>query len=255
MFAILLVMPKLSMRLPQYIKQLVFPPACPLCHQVYDRQDQTQGCCASCLQSVHIMPKHTCQSCGKPVPASIAPGPCGQCLKHPLPQSKTMHLYLYQGSVRQAILHWKLQGQSAGLEWLLQAAEPRLKQIFGPDDLLLPVPMPLPRMRSAGLHHAADLCRRIARVTGSRVCWAWLRRTGNHARQSSLGGKQRQRNLRKAFQLSDANPLPNMSAQGKVWVIDDILTTGATLRHACKVVRAAQSPVFAFALARTPSKF
>ena len=182
--------------------------------------------------------------------ADLAPGPCGSCLRKPPPQVQTVCLYGYEGPVREAILNWKLQGRDAGLLWLMNAAEQRLKQTFATEDILLPVPMPLNRMRKTGQHHAADLSRHIADITGSRVEWRLLRRTGEQARQSSLAGSKRRRNLGRAFKLNK-NAWPDKDVQGRIWVIDDILTTGTTVRQACKALRPLKQPIHAFTLART----
>ncbi|HID36200.1 MAG TPA: ComF family protein [Ghiorsea sp.] len=243
-------MMKLSIKAAQHLQSLVFPYACVLCG---DTMQSTQGCCASCLQDLKVMPKFSCLSCGIPLDASLAPGPCGTCLNKALPQQQTRHLYLYRGKVRDAILAWKLQGQDMGMQWLLQTATQQLTSIFSPHDLLIPVPMPLYRMRRSGLHHSADLCQNIAKLTGSRVQWQILRRKGDDKRQSSLHGKARQTNLHKAFSLADNHQdvLSSLDTRGKIWVIDDILTTGATLRHACRVMKQTKQPIFAFSFART----
>ncbi len=161
-------------------------------------------------------------------------------------------MYQYKSPVREAILAWKLHGDDSALVWLLHAAEQQLKTIFSTDDLLLPVPMPLPRMQRSGLHHSADLCQNIAARVGCAVDWQILRRKGNDKRQSSLQGKAREQNLRHSFTLAEdgIDRIQNHNIRGKVWVIDDILTTGATLRHACAAARQIKRPVFAFSFAR-----
>ena len=163
---------------------------------------------------------------------------------------QTVSLYGYEGPVREAILSWKLQGRDAGLLWLLGTAEKRLQQTFAPEDLLLPVPMPLHRMRKTGQHHAADLCRHIAGITGSRLEWRLLRRTGEQPRQSSLAGGKRRKNLGRAFSLNK-DTWQNNGVKGRIWVIDDILTTGTTVRQASKALRPLKQPIHAFTLART----
>jgi len=241
---------KLSIKAVQSIKPLVFPHACTLCGT---NIDSPHSCCESCLKNITIMPKFSCASCGIPLEASLAPGPCGSCLSQTLPQQQTQHLYLYDGKVRDAILAWKLQGQDVGLQWLLDAARQQITSIFSPHDMLIPVPMPLHRMRRSGLHHSADLCQKIAAISGCAVNWKTLRRTGIDKRQSSLQGKARQQNLRQAFALSERHSkgMINDNPYRKIWVIDDILTTGATLRHACRVMKKTNQPIFAFSFART----
>jgi len=115
--------------------------------------------------------------------------------------------------------------------------------------MLLPVPMPLKRMRQAGQHHAADLCRHIARITGCRWEWRLLRRTGEQARQSSLRSSARRRNLRGAFTV-DMDIWNGLAVRGKIWVVDDIYTTGSTLRFASRALAGLQQPVSAFSLSR-----
>jgi predicted amidophosphoribosyltransferase len=163
-------------------------------------------------------------------------------------------LFAYQGGVREALLRWKLGSDDAAIHWLLNVAENRLTELFKPEDLLLPVPMPLARMRQSGQHHAADLCRMIAQVTGSTWDWRVLRRRGMQERQSALSGVARRKNLRKSFHVdrdySESIGLKK-SMEGKLWVVDDIVTTGATLHHAAKALRPLKQPVYAFSLART----
>lgn len=188
----------------------------------------------------------------------IAPGPCGKCLQSPPFQAETAALFAYQGAVRDAVLGWKLGGDDAAVRWLIKTSEQRLKALFQPDDLLLPVPMPLSRMRKSGQHHAADLTCMIADVVGCEWDWRLLRRRGEQERQSALSGVARRKNLRKSFCL-DADYLQSIQSKGltgaftkgRIWIVDDILTTGATLHHAAKALRALQQPVSAFSLART----
>jgi len=158
-------------------------------------------------------------------------------------------LYAYSGPVRDALLSWKLGNQEAGLAWLAQAAAPRLRELFQPGDLLLPVPMPLSRMRKSAMHHAAELCRCIAATTGADWDWRLLRRQGDQPRQSVLSGRERQRNLRGAFAL-DQRLIDPSAIKGRLWVVDDIHTTGATLRFAARALKPLGRDVHAFAMAR-----
>jgi len=185
------------------------------------------------------------------MPKELVPGPCGACLKNRPAQYSTLSLYTYQGVVRDALLGWKLQGQEAAIGWLLDIASHRLREMIAPDDLLLPVPMPLSRMRKHGKHHAADLCRMMAEDVGCRWDWRILRRTGEQKRQSSLSGVQRRKNLRKAFTI-DADYWQQCDAVvGRIWLIDDIITTGMTVHFASKALHSIDNKIHALSLTRT----
>ncbi len=187
----------------------------------------------------------------------MVPGPCGQCLKKPPTQQQTHSLFHYHGPVREAILGWKLQGHEAAMRWLIEQAMPDLREHMDTDALLLPVPMPLSRMRKNGQHHAANLCRWIANGTGCQWDWHLLRRIGEQPRQSALSGVARRKNLRKAFALADdyARRWQHLADQvASIWIVDDILTTGTTLHYAARASLKLGKPVNVLSLARTSLK-
>jgi len=232
-------------------RNLLFPPACLFCQ----RPINETGCCRECLDDIHIWSRYVCERCGRLLPEELTPGPCGRCLRSPLLQQSTVSLFTYQHAVRSAVLKWKLGGDDAAVLWLLKLSEARIRELLRPEDLLLPVPMPLSRMRRSGQHHAADLARHLATISGGRCDWRLLRRKGEQVRQSALTGRARLRNLCKSFSTdSDYWSLlePQLPAKGRIWVVDDILTTGATLRYACRALDRQERPVHAFSLARTP---
>lgn len=231
------------------MRRLLFPPACFFCHADLEQAD---GCCPVCLDQIHIWPVTTCHRCGIILAAGTAPGPCGHCLQKPPAQQQTVSLYQYHAAVRDAILDWKLQGNEAAVHWLLRAASPRLQQLIHRDDLLLPIPAPLARMRKSGQHHAANLARWIANETGADMEWRLLRRHGTQARQSTLSGKARRKNLRKAFRLADHHQeILQTKAAKRIWIIDDIFTTGSTVHYAARAAAKTGLPVSALTLART----
>jgi predicted amidophosphoribosyltransferase len=104
-------------------------------------------------------------------------------------------------------------------------------------------------MRKSGLHHAAGLCKIIAGISDCSWDWRMLRRVGEQARQSELSAHARRKNLRRAFR-ADQHYREGMQIKGRIWVVDDILTTGTTLHCACKALRTLNRPVHAFSLAR-----
>ena len=230
-------------------RDALFPPACVFCHAPVRMQGDA---CRRCTDSIRIWPAERCRLCGRPLSKELSPGPCGRCLRREPPQRRTETLFVYKDAVRSAILDWKLHGRDAGLEWLLDAAAPRLRELFSDADVLLPIPMPTDRMRRDGRHHAADLCKALAARGGGEVNWRILRRNGRQVRQSALDGAARWQNLRKAFTVRDDCEAALAKARA-VWVVDDIMTTGATLYYGCRAIRRSGVEVCAFSLARLAS--
>jgi len=231
------------------LRRLLFPPACLFCGAAMPAGN---GCCADCLEKISVWPLDVCRRCGEPLPVALSPGPCGRCLRKPPFQRETVSLFAYRGPVREAVLSWKLQGRQAGVRWLIDTAAARLAGLVAPEDLLLPVPMPLSRMRKSGQHHTADLCRMVAVHAGCRWDWQLLRRVGEQTRQSELSGLARRRNLRKAFTVDGDYLVKRGPVTGRVWVVDDILTTGTTLACAARALKQMNVPVHTLSLARTP---
>jgi len=237
--------------------EALFPPACHFCHLPLPEA----GCCEVCLPEIRPHSLDCCQRCGRALSSDLAPGPCGSCLRTTPFQQETHSLFSYHGPVRDALLAWKLGGDDAAIHWLMNASASRLSGLINADDLLLPVPMPLSRMRKSGLHHAAALAKMVAGQTGCHWDWQLLRRHGEQARQSSLSKVARRKNLRKSFYLNHDHWVERWeprwsenSQSGRIWVVDDIVTTGATMHYACKALRGLKRPVYALSLARTPVK-
>lgn len=238
------------------IRQIIFPASCLFCHQPMSQQAvQHSGCCSECLKGIQPI-AHACTHCGEPMDSNQAvQSVCGRCLSSPPAQLQSQNLFAYRGGVRDAILALKQHQNDAGVRWLLDAADQRLSTIFQPQDLLVPIPMPLTRMRQTGIHHAATLSRMIASHIG--CCWDWqmLRRIGDQFRQSGLTAKQRRKNLRNAFGVCDDYIARlekyGMDSGARLWLIDDVMTTGATMDAAASVLRKHGIDSHAFSLART----
>lgn len=231
----------------QKLRHQVFPPICLFCQKPLE----VDGCCAICLASIRPFPHDICRQCAAPLSQILAPGPCGQCLNHAPAQLETYALYRYQGAVRDAILAWKLQGDDAGVSWLIESATPYLRRLLHEQDTLIPIPMPLSRMRQHGQHHTANLCHWMAEKVACHWDWHILRRQGEQVRQSALSAQQRRKNLRKAFVLNQDYWAKQHHTQGKLWLVDDIITTGSTVNFAAKALRATGVPVYVLSLSKT----
>lgn len=139
----------------------------------------------------------------------------------------------------------------AGL--LAELAVPALNRLLAVTGhaVLVPVPLHRSRQRDRGYNQAELLARELALRTG---LWVWPALVRHRAtqRQHSLDRATRLRNLSQAMELSAVRP-PAGKQEGlpTVVLVDDILTTGATLEACAVILRAAGVPaVYGFAVAR-----
>jgi ComF family protein len=118
--------------------------------------------------------------------------------------------------------------------------------------LLLPVPLSAPRLRERGYNQSWEIARRIARRLDVRADARLLLRVRDTAHQLAFPVEQRAANVRSAFAVE---PRRLGEVRGRsITIVDDVMTTGATLAETARTLRAAgAAEVHALVLARTPA--
>lgn len=153
--------------------------------------------------------------------------------------------WLYDGTVRRAVhaLKYRRRRRAAG------ALADALAASLGPPpaDALIPVPLHPGRLAERGFNQAEELALRLGRRWRMPVCTAGLERDRDTGHQARLSRAERQTNVAGAFVWRGAGPPP-----ARALLVDDVLTTGATLAACAAALRAAGSrEVRAVALARS----
>ncbi len=130
----------------------------------------------------------------------------------------------------------------------LMAATPAIAQALGDAEAVVAVPLSPERLAERGYNQALELARRL--VTRGRLAKGALRRVRDTAAQSTLGRKDRAQNLQHAFAV---DPAQAATIRGRrLLLVDDVMTSGATLHAAARVLRqAGAARVSAVVLART----
>lgn len=116
---------------------------------------------------------------------------------------------------------------------------------FSPD-LVLPVPLHKKRLRERGFNQSVVLARRVARTLGVAIDVSVLTRTRQTCSQVGLGREERRRNVAGAFALGRPDILRGRS----VLLVDDVMTTGATVMECSRVLGRAGAVVAVVTLAR-----
>jgi ComF family protein len=198
--------------------------------------------CAACDQALPYYKAPHCPSCALPVSTGEV---CGQCLKYPPLFAATTAVYVYSFPVDRLIQAMKYGEQLI----LAQAFAKKMALQIDPaklPDLLVPMPLHPAKLRVRGYNQAHLLAMGIARELALKLLSDGCRRVRDTPPQTTLPWRERKKNLRDAFCC-------DVDLSGcRVALIDDVLTTGASLNALAEAVKkrgAAQ--VSAWVVART----
>jgi len=222
---------------------LLLPARCLLCHAA---GDACRDLCHACVAELPVNRLH-CARCALPLAESVAL--CGTCQRHPPPWDSAWAPFAYGWPLDRLESRFKFAADLAAGRVLaeLWAASPRPDVMPG---LLLPVPLHRARLRSRGYNQAWELTRILSCHTGIPASARVLRRVRGTEAQTELDAVSRRRNVRDAFMLDTRLPLP-----AHIAIVDDVMTTGATLAECARVVKhagVARVDVWALARARAP---
>lgn len=213
--------------------------ACPLCRM-------PGGLCEPCREALPRN-RHPCALCALPLPDAAPPGSlCADCQDRPPAFDRAVAPLLYRPPVDRLLADFKYHRRLHLGRLLAEMLAPALLALPHRPGLLVPVPSPAGRLAERGFNPAAELTRRLSRRLAIPWSSGLLLRNRDRGHQLGAGRRRRQRNVRGAFGCR-ADPPPHVA------VIDDVITTGATVDEAGRVLRAAGArQVDVWAVARTP---
>lgn len=180
-----------------------------------------------CAQCAALLPAlgPACARCAIPTPVAVEA--CGACQRQPPAFDAALAALRYEAPVDALLQGFKFNGRLAlgvvAAELLARICSPRAV------DALIPIPLHRSRLRERGFNQSLLLARQVAQ---GRPILQFLQRQRATAAQSGLDGDERRRNVRGAFRVQGDLP-------PRVALIDDVMTTGATLAEAAKVCKKA----------------
>ncbi len=231
---------------------LLLPPTCARCGREPKGGDVL---CALCDAALPRWPAGRCRLCQQAPPGPD--GRCRACAESGGPLAACVAAAPFAGEVAEWIRRFKyprpgLAGLDSAAEGVATAlcVEAAARLPGRPPDAVVPVPVHPARLRARGLHPAAALARGVARRHGLWLAPDALLRLRDTPSQTGLSREARRRNVAGAFA---AAPGRRGRPGRRVWLVDDVVTTGATLAEAARAVRRAGArEVLALAAARTP---
>ncbi len=213
----------------------LLPARCVLCGAPGLRElDLCEGCRAD-------LPRNdsACATCALPLPTPAAA--CGACLRRPPPFAAAFTAFRYRFPIDQMVQRLKFGGDLAVGRVLGGLLREALPADWPTVDLVVPMPLARARLGARGCNQAQEL----ARAMPWRLDVEALRRVRETVPQTDLDARARRANVHGAFVAGDA-------VRGRsVALLDDVFTTGATMRAATKaLLEAGAGEVRIVALAR-----
>jgi ComF family protein len=203
----------------------ILPQDCMVCGAaIRVSEGQDWPVCAACAAALPRLAMERCPLCALPTKDGLA---CGHCQKLPPSFDVTLAPFVYAFPVDRLIQSLKYRHRLALSGWFGgQLADELMSHPADlPPDLILPMPLHSRRLAERGFNQALELARPLARLTGLPIAMEGVERTLNAPPQASLPWKARRKNIRGAF-------VCHRDFSGRhVLVVDDVMTTGATLEE------------------------
>lgn len=230
----------------QSVLDTIYPHHCASC----DTALAEAGLCGACWAATPFISGITCPHCGVPLPGEGEPGPCDECLSHPRPWGRGAAAMVYADKAKRIVLGLKhgdrsdLVGPAAG--WMARAG----RSLMTSETILVPVPIHWTRRIQRRYDQAALLAKEIARQEG--LDWA-PRAIGRQRKTPAQDDKPVARRFSDLEGAIAPHPKRGEALAGRhVVVVDDVMTSGATLAattQACRAAGAAHVDVLVLARA------
>lgn len=218
------------------IERLLPAQPCLLC----GASSRERAWCDACDAALpYLAPAH-CPQCALPTHDGAV---CGHCLQRPPHFDRTVAAFAYSFPLDKLVQALKFNEQ---LTLARSLAEPLAQRMVARPDCIVPMPLHPARLRERGFNQSLELARHLARDLDIALLPNIAQRVRDTAPQSGLPWKERKKNLRQAFASG------REVAGQHVAIVDDVMTTGASLNELAKALKAAGArEVSTWVVART----
>lgn len=141
--------------------------------------------------------------------------------------------YFYSSIIREKILDFKFKNKKYLYKFLANKLLDNLKKHSNTFDIIIPVPISLKRFFERGYNQSSLIAKFLSKSLNKPVGKFILIKTKNNKKQSILGIKEREANVKNTYQVFNANIISGKN----LLLIDDIYTTGATVNECSKILK------------------
>jgi ComF family protein len=201
-----------------------------------------QPVCADCARA---LPYHDAPACPQCALLTTEGRLCGECLSYPPAFDTTIAAFDYRFPVDTLVHQIKYQHNLALVDFVAHSVGRKLDRAEKPD-VMLAMPLHHTRLRERGFNQSVEIAKQLARLSNIPLQTAGYQRIRDTKEQATLKWKERHANVRGAFACE-------LDLRGKhVAVVDDVMTTGATLNEFAKTLKkSGAEKISVYVVART----
>lgn len=211
----------------------IFPNSCLYCNKIINPQSFF---CSSCWPKLKFITKPNCPICSYPFEFESISLICAKCLEKRPDFDKNISIFEYNYIIKKAISNLKYHDQLYLGKKLAKLLITYSKLDFKEFDIITNVPSHKKQLLKRKYNQSILLAKNICKITKSNNFYANLTiKTKNTKAQTSLNKKQRQENLKSAFEI---NPkYQNFIKNKNILIIDDVITTNTTANMLSKILK------------------
>jgi len=229
--------PRIILSSANLAELIFFPSFCKLCSSLLKVPGE-RVVCFSCLETLRPFRSPYCFCCGRFFGAESQPHLCLNCLEKEPPFSRHRSCARYSGKLKDLILLYKYRKYRVLGKDLARFAFTALgkeEDLWWGVEAVVPIPLHPKREKKRGFNQAQVLARELARLKGLGLLEKQLVKVKNVPPQTSIEREEREKNVQGAFQV-----VKRKTIEGKILLlIDDVYTTGSTIRECSAVLREA----------------